>query len=267
MQIHGKKITTIFSDLDGTLLGQGQKLDPAAFGLIRQLKERGVSFVAASGRQYKNMRLLFEPIADEIPFICENGSLIVKNDKTVYAKSIPRELCFELLADLSAVPGTENIVSSERELYTLASRTDFIRLMNATLKPAVHVVDDYQDIAGRINKISIWWQQGIAANWESWFHEKYDDRLQVTDSGNGWLDFTMAGVNKGNALRRLAESEGFLLAESLCFGDSENDIAMFRECGISYSMATGREHVRAEADYICDNVLETLRGFLSDSTD
>lgn len=75
----------------------------------------------------------------------------------------------------------------------------------------------------------------------------------------------MSGVNKGSALRRLAELEGFSLEEALCFGDSENDIAMFRECGISYAMATGREHVRAAADCVCTDVLETLRGFLEDS--
>ena len=47
MQIHGKEITTIISDLDGTLLGQEEgpqeqrrELNPAVFGLIRRLEKR-----------------------------------------------------------------------------------------------------------------------------------------------------------------------------------------------------------------------------------
>ena len=52
------------------------------------------------------------------------------------------------------------------------------------------------------------------------------------------------------------------MEETLCFGDSENDVAMFRECGISYVMETGREHVKAEADYVCTNVCDVLREVL-----
>ena len=89
MLINGKEITTIISDLDGTLLGQGQSLDPAVFSLIHSFLERGILFVAASGRQYKNMRLLFEPVLAQVPMICENGSLIVEADETIYERNIP----------------------------------------------------------------------------------------------------------------------------------------------------------------------------------
>ena len=262
MRIHGKEITTIVSDLDGTLLGKKKEPDPALFPVIKELKKRGVSFVAASGRQYNNMRLILEPILDETPFICENGSLIVKNEETVYIKYIPKELSFELLDDMLAVPGTETIVSCERSLYTLENRTDFIRYMNEFLKPDVNTVKDYRQIAGGFNKISIWWKDGIPEKEEKWFHEKYDTRLQVADAGNGWLDFTMDGANKGTALRELAKRDGLCLDEALCFGDSDNDVAMFRECAISYAMASGKENVRAEADYICADVGEALREFL-----
>lgn len=262
MQIHGKEITTIISDLDGTLLGQGTELDANIFPVIRQLRERGVSFVAASGRQYKNMRLLFEPIMDEIPFICENGSLIVEHDKTIYAKNIPRDLSFELIDDLLKIPDTETIVSSERNLYTLAARKKFIAHLNGFLRPEISMIEDYCMITGDINKISIWWAGGIPEKEAVWLHEKYDGRLQVVDGGNGWLDFTMKGANKGAALRELAAVEGFSLAETLCFGDSENDIAMFHECAVSYAMETAKPHVLEQADYVCGDVRETLLGFL-----
>lgn len=262
MLIHGKEVKTIISDLDGTLLGSDKKLDAGIFPIIEELEKRGVSFVAASGRQYNNMKLLFAPIIDKIPLVCENGSQIVKNGETIYECNIPRKLSFELIADLLAVPGAETIVSSERRLYTLADRQEFIAYMNDFLQPKISEIENYELVDGNINKISIWWQNGIPEKEEKWFHEKYDELLQVVDGGNGWLDFTMKGVDKGTALQELAKLEGFSLEEALCFGDSENDVAMFHECGISYAMATGREHVKAEADYICTDVSEVLRGFL-----
>lgn len=270
MQIHGKEIKTIISDLDGTLLGEKQKpqerkLDPAIFELIEKLRERGVSFYVASGRQYRNLSLLFEPIVRSHPFVCENGSMIVKNGRIIYAGYIPRGLSFELLADMLEIPDSETIVSSEMAIYTLAERKKFIERMNRILKPEVGVVEDYHQVKGEINKISLWWPGGIPEREEKFFHEKYDDKLQITDSGDGWLDFTMKDVNKGTALRKLAELEGFSLEEALCFGDSENDITMFRECAISYSMSMSKEHVKKETDYVCTDVIETLRSFLSDS--
>ncbi len=72
----------------------------------------------------------------------------------------------------------------------------------------------------------------------------------------------MDGANKGTALRELAKRDGLCLDKALCFGDSDNDVAMFRECAISYAMASGKENVRAEADYICADVGEALREFL-----
>lgn len=262
MQIHGKEIKTIISDLDGTLLGNDKRLADGIFEIIAELEKRGVLFVAASGRQYHNMRQMFLPIIDKLPMVCENGSQIVKNDKTIYEKDIPRALCFELIGDMLSMPDTEIMVSSERMLYSLASRKAFADYMKGLLGLEMRTVESYEQIAGSINKISIWWEQGIPEKEEKWFHEKYDSRLQVVDGGNGWLDFTMIGVNKGTALRELARIEGFSLEEAVCFGDSENDVAMFHECGISYAMETGREHVKAEADYICSNVTEKLKEFL-----
>ena len=53
-------IKLIASDLDGTLLQNGaQELTPRAIDLIHRLTEKGICFVAASGRQYSNELILF----------------------------------------------------------------------------------------------------------------------------------------------------------------------------------------------------------------
>ena len=67
-------IKLVASDLDGTLLLKGaQSLPEEIFPLIRQLKELGILFVAASGRQYANMKKMFVPVEKDVAFICENG--------------------------------------------------------------------------------------------------------------------------------------------------------------------------------------------------
>ena len=75
-------IKYVASDLDGTLLRNGaQSLDAEVFDLIRRLKEKGIHFIAASGRQYDNLYRLFEPVQDEIlmsPRTALSASMITK---------------------------------------------------------------------------------------------------------------------------------------------------------------------------------------------
>ena len=75
-------IRVIASDFDGTILKDGaQHVDEVYFPLIRELKSMGISFIAASGRQYANLRRLLWPVADEISYICENGALIAQGGR------------------------------------------------------------------------------------------------------------------------------------------------------------------------------------------
>ena len=86
-------IRYIASDLDGTLLLNGaQELDPEVFSLILHLKEKGIHFIAASGRQYYSLRNLFRPVADQISYIAENGSLCIHDHQVISRGLIPREL-------------------------------------------------------------------------------------------------------------------------------------------------------------------------------
>ena len=67
----------IASDIDGTLLPPGETDIPTRiFPLLRRLTERGVLFCPASGRQYHSLRRLFAPVADDMCYLCENGSIL-----------------------------------------------------------------------------------------------------------------------------------------------------------------------------------------------
>ena len=58
-------IRLIASDIDGTLLHNGAaEIDPVIFEEIHRLKQKGILFCPASGRQYHSLRRLFAPAAD-----------------------------------------------------------------------------------------------------------------------------------------------------------------------------------------------------------
>ena len=91
-------IKMVSSDLDGTLLtGGSQTIPEEIFSLIKELKDMGILFVAASGRQYANMRNLFLPVRDDMAFISENGGLAIQNEKLLYCDSFDKDLVMEII--------------------------------------------------------------------------------------------------------------------------------------------------------------------------
>ena len=90
-------VKLIASDLDGTLLQNGaHDVNPIVFDQIRTLKEHGIMFAAASGRQYLNLRRLFTPVQDDIAYIAETV-LSVYTTKRLF----PKELLSRILLTVS----------------------------------------------------------------------------------------------------------------------------------------------------------------------
>ena len=253
----------VASDFDGTILKHGaQKVDDIYFELIRRLKEKGISFIAASGREYSSMKYLLEPVKDDICFICLNGSLIRRGDEIIHFHAIEQDTSMELISDMQTIPGTEIIVSGADACYMVPHDMQFVRMLTDKVHNNVVVLTDFCELNRPLSKISIHWPGGIPETEEKWFHEKYDSRLNVVDGGGGWLDFTNKGVDKGSALLLLSEKLNFRLEEVISFGDSENDIAMLQATGISYAMNTAKEHVKASAMYECEYVSVILEQLL-----
>ena len=98
-------IKLVASDLDGTLLqNEAQELTPRAIDLIHQLTQKGVRFVAASGRQYDNERRVFDAIKDDISYIAENGSVCIHNGEVISRSTIDPDLCSRILDDKKRRP-------------------------------------------------------------------------------------------------------------------------------------------------------------------
>lgn len=257
------KIQAVASDYDGTIAREGM-MEPSdeIFEQIRELKRRGIRFVAASGRQYSNLRARFAPVADDIAYICENGSLVSCGNKIIYKDIIERKLALELIEDMKSFEAGEIMVSGEGTSYIVPKTQMFVDRLVKRVRNHVTILKDYTEIREDMIKISMFWQQGIPKEAADFFHSRYDERLQAADGGNGWLDFTGKTAGKGNALKILARYMGILPEHIMSFGDNENDIGMLQETGYSFCMNSAAEHVKEHADAVCDSVEEVLGEYL-----
>ncbi|MBO6016388.1 MAG: HAD hydrolase family protein, partial [Lachnospiraceae bacterium] len=97
-------IKLIATDVDGTLVKDSSRdvydelLDAAS-----KLAGEGRRFVVASGRQYGSLRRMFQPVADRIGFIAENGAHLIVDGKDISVVPMQREYVEQIMADLRAL--------------------------------------------------------------------------------------------------------------------------------------------------------------------
>ncbi len=246
MRVLGK-IKLVASDLDGTLLVNWDKngIDPALFGQIRELKRRGVYFLAASGRQYYNLRNLFAPVADDILYLCENGSLVMKDDKVVVKTAMPADAALDACRAVRANPRLSLMASGVHTNYAFASEPDFIDHLRNFVGTRTTPIESLDDIPEDIIKVSFYAKDPADLDAAApAFEERFGDVLKVVTSGASWFDMMPKGVDKGTALAALGRELGIEPANMLAFGDNFNDAEMLDLVGHPYLMESGRPELR-----------------------
>ena len=257
-------IRLIASDIDGTLLRNGAKsIDPALFDQIRRMGERGIRFCPASGRQYSSLRRLFEPVADELSYLCENGAVVwgagspgVILSKTVMERSRALALCGAILAQ----PRCEVLISGANTSYLCPKQEDIVDHMRYFVGNNVTILKTPEEVPEDMVKVSAYCRDGAAAmapvlspGWED-FHP--------TVAGEKWLDFTLA--DKGVGLRSLCAALGVDPGEVMAFGDNDNDLPMLEAVGRPYIMEKASPVLTVRFSRRCASVESVLEAFLTE---
>ena len=260
-------IKLIITDLDGTLLKRGnQSLDKSTLEIIEKLQQQGIMFAAASGRQYPNMRRLFDYVGEDMYYVCENGSIIFHNEEEYCKKTMPKEISLELIHDILEVDGAEALISGAKTSYLMPKTESFYNRMANIVKNDVTLVEDINKVEEDFIKISMYMAgyERVPADINERFREKYKKDLLPTDSGNGWLDFVPKGSSKGTAVQYLMDHLGIKEDEVMIFGDHENDISMLKLTDNSYIMAHSNDYMKQYAKNECVTVDEVLEEMLAE---
>lgn len=256
-------IKLIASDLDGTLLqNDAQQLSEQVVPYIRKLKEMGIIFVAASGRQYANLQRLFEPVKDDIAYICENGALVVYKGQILHKTVIDKELGEEILVDIRRREGCEILLSGMNTSYLEPKTKEYAHRMQYIVKNNVTIVKDILNVTEDYLKISVYERDGINIS-ADYFKSKWSDKVTVVTSGTAWLDMISLGTNKGSAMKILQEKLSITPEEIMAFGDNYNDVELLSSVQYSYAINSGKKDIIKLCKYSTDTVEEILSKVIS----
>lgn len=255
-------IRLIASDIDGTLMrGSERQIPPALFPLIRKLKQHGIYFVACSGRQYSNIRNLFAPVADEIGYICENGSLVVWQNEILLCETIEREAAHSLMRTILQQPECEVLLSGVHTCYIQPKHEEYISHMRDHVGNDTTVVEDICAVEEPYIKLSAYRKSGVDHALAEQFRE-YAPYLIPVVGRSSWMDFLREGCDKGAALDALCAHLHVAPEECIAFGDNENDLPLAGHAGTLYAMSDGNPVLIERADCTTDDVVEEIRNLL-----
>lgn len=243
-------IRLIAADMDGTLLLPDGSLPEGFWPLLERLRESGIAFAPASGRQLATLRDMFGDA--DLDYIAENGAYVVRGGDEVSHDALAPEFVASLIARLrgliaDGVIRAGFVVCGKRSAYIEDAEPWFVAEVEKYYR-ALQIVDDVLEADDRVLKVAIYDVEGGADHTAPELADVAETH-QVVVSGAHWIDVMNGGVNKGVALQNLQRMLGVTAAQTAAFGDFFNDVELLQAAEWSYAMANAHPDVVASARY------------------
>ncbi|MDD7794025.1 HAD family hydrolase [Clostridium sp. 'White wine YQ'] len=257
-------IKLIASDMDGTLLNSKGQLPKDFFKIAKKVLNKGVVFVAASGRPYHTLRNNFHEIKDDILFLAENGAYVMYKGKELYSSTMSKERVHKIIEEARKVPETNIVLCGKKRAYIENSDDEVFMEEFNKYYHEYEKVDDLLLVEDDIIKVSIHDKLGSAENSNNIITPVWGEEFQITVSGQVWLDIGKKGINKGKSLRTIQRLLGVQKEETMVFGDYYNDVEMLGEAYYSYAMKNAPEDVKSYSRFIAktndeEGVIQVIR--------
>ena len=243
-----EKVKFIAADMDGTLLDEHGQLDPSFFDLYKQMRESGIQFAAASGRQYYSLIDTFSPIKDDILFIAENGTFVMHQGKELYSCTIDQNSIHKIIEQVRQIQDSFVVLCGKNSAYIETEDAQAVSEINKYYHRC-ESVSDLLTVQDEFIKVAILHFGGTAEYVYPIINEKFGETHKVVVSGQIWLDVMNAVASKGAAIERLQQSMNFSYHETMSFGDYFNDLEMLQASYHSYAVENAQEGVKAAARF------------------
>lgn len=247
------QIRLVFSDIDDTLLGPGETLDPAVCETIRQVERRGIRFTFASGRVPRSIDPLAEQLGlGESWIVACNGALIYKGREVVQSYSLELAELLPLL-ETAVRRGYTVLYTEDTKEYCLCETEGSARKRRdrGWYHPVRPLVLPGEPLPDHIIKVNLLNDSAEAEQTEALnLALRQLPGLHITRYGMRGFEIVSAAADKWQGVRYVAERLGIPTGDILCIGDNENDKQMLTYAGVGATVANGLPEIKALSRYV-----------------
>lgn len=247
------EVRVVVCDMDGTLLTPAGDL-PEGFAAMRQaLRERGVAFVPASGRQLATLRRMFP---EETTFIPENGGLVIHEGEQVASTLLDPAVALDVISRARAATDVELglVLCGVQTAYIERTDPEFVAEVDKYYA-RLEVVEDLAAVRDDFLKVAVYDFEDARRAASGFLTEVTGHYLTVV-SGRHWVDVMNPEATKGAGLRELQRALGVSREQTVVFGDYLNDLEMLDEAELSFAMANAHPTVVERARYLAPSNAE-----------
>ena len=243
-------IKIIFCDMDGTLLTNENKLPEGFDEMIAELKNRGVIFAPASGRQIFSLYRSFEKYRDEFLFLAENGTFVIHRGKEIFSKTLGVENALKVLSAAEKFENVLRVYCGKKDAYILREQ-DKPEYKIELEKYFTHniAVESFAGIDDEPLKVALFDPTGKTKENVYDKLEQFRPALQVVLSSDYWTDVMSPNINKGVAVKNIQRVMNFKPEECAAFGDYLNDREMIQAVGYGFAMANAHPDLKKIAAF------------------
>ena len=222
----------------------------------------------ATGRMFRSVLPYAQAAGIEEPLVCYQGAAVVEpaTGEFLLHEPIPVELAREAIAAVQAEGFGLNCYVDD-ELY-VAELTEHARRYSEFQHIPVTEVGDLLAWLERppTKLVVVSTPEELDALRPTLF-ANFGNRLFIAKSLPHFLELASPAISKGSGLAFVAEHVGFTLAETVAFGDGENDRELLAAAGYGVCVENGDEALKELADWICpgpedEGVAQAIEAFL-----
>ena len=249
-------IKLFVTDLDGTLLPEGQKVPPSNIKAVQDMIEAGIIFTIATGRMYSASVEIARSLDVDVPIITYNGALIkTVGGEVFYSAYLEPELIAEI-TDFCQERNWHLQSYSNDNLY-YPEYNDFAKGYEAALKiPEGTAIgwDGLRNCTVNVPKmLSISSGAEETAQRIKALKEKFGDKINAIRSNAEYTEIIRPEVSKAAAVMILAKKWNIDRSEIMAIGDSYNDLPMLRAAGHSVAMDNAPDDVKEVCEFMTDD--------------
>ncbi|MCI8273221.1 MAG: HAD family phosphatase [Clostridia bacterium] len=264
-------------DLDGTLLNSYGEITEETKKVIKQVQEKGIKVIIASGRPIDSIKTIAKEIESNEYFVSGNGAIVydVSKEEIIYENILKKSKVLDIIKTCEENSIYYNIYT-EKEIIAKSLNFNVLYYHKENLnkdeksKTHINIVENIYDyIEARDEKII---KITISDNTQSIFNSimkrlKEIEEIEILDVSHMsrktirqgteeilveyfYTEISAKNVDKWSALEKLAEQLGIKKEEIIAIGDNVNDKTMIENAGMGVVMEGSTNSVLEIADYV-----------------
>ncbi len=269
------KKKAVFLDLDGTLLNDRKEITPGNRSAIERALSAGHLIIITSGRPLVSTVPQADALGLDRPgcyVIACNGSVFYDNAKkeVISSVTLPLPVVQAVFAEAEKRRIHIQTYDETRVLVEPRCATENVEEYCRRIKMKWGIIDHIRDLKRAPEKMLMidFQSRDPLDRFCEWISEQYGDILDTYYSNAHYVEIVKKGINKGEAILRMAELLGIAGEDTISAGDAQNDIFMIRSAHLGAAMANADPAVKAAADYVTqhdnnhDGIAEIIERFV-----